>query len=91
MGMRGTVRLPIYTPEEIAADLAKSQRLPDAPLARMTRQLLRNTGHNEIKRRLRAMFPKYNRKEISQLAMKLHNIAWKSRDYDAIQQYMRQA
>ena len=54
----------------------------------LTRQLLRQWGSLEIRARLREMFPLYSRKEIRQLAFRLHQVAWEDRDKEAVKRAM---
>lgn len=54
-----------------------------------TRQNLRACGYDETIRRIREMFPKTNRKELRELARKLHKKAWNKREADAVRNLMQ--
>jgi hypothetical protein len=54
----------------------------------LARQSLRALGFNEIRRQCKLKFPNYNRKEINQLARKLHDEAWRDRDKEAVKRFL---
>src|SRR6266849_6299047 len=56
---------------------------------RMTRAQLRRMGFNEVRRRVRLMFPRYTRREVNQLSNTMFKEAWSSRDKDGVSKALR--
>jgi hypothetical protein len=50
----------------------------------MTRQQFRHMSFNEIRRKAKALFPMYSRREINQLARDMFQRAWENRDKELV-------
>lgn len=83
-----SAQLPFSKSRDDGRDLRLPCRVEQADnrprSAELGRQIIRQLGMVEVRLRLKRMFPNYNRKEIRQLALKLHSEAWRDRDREAL-------